>query len=224
VNTVLFLSILPFCSGQDSGSCACPESLKSIVSQQIALINRQTELLAKIKNPVDARRIKDELRSLDRRREECVQKLIELRPAHDSHVAVIKELLPDAPVRTTLDEYGRLLAVPAALEVLADLDCVSETIDERVRWAQFHVQLLSERLEDYKRRTGDYPKQLSDISNPPEISSMTTEIKSGKLRDPWGRLLEYDPKGKRNGGARPDVWSLGPPHKGPQAGLVGNWP
>ena len=37
--------------------------------------------------------------------------------------------------------------------------------------------------------------------------------------DPWGNPYRYDPKGKRNGGKRPDIWTVTPDKTG-----IGNWP
>ena len=37
--------------------------------------------------------------------------------------------------------------------------------------------------------------------------------------DPWGKPYRYDPKGKRNGGKRPDIWAVHPDKT-----EIGNWP
>jgi hypothetical protein len=40
-----------------------------------------------------------------------------------------------------------------------------------------------------------------------------------KLLNPWGKEYEYDPKGSRNDGKRPDIWATAPDKT-----EIGNWP
>jgi hypothetical protein len=47
-------------------------------------------------------------------------------------------------------------------------------------------------------------------------------VDADSLLDPWGKRFEYDPKGPRNKGAKPDIWSTGP-DKADENGIIGNW-
>jgi prepilin-type N-terminal cleavage/methylation domain-containing protein len=69
--------------------------------------------------------------------------------------------------------------------------------------------------------------QIRSGSPPQSLAEMTQATDGGRaaiddvdaLKDPWGKEFQYDPSGKNNGGARPDIWTTAPNGK-----TIGNWP
>jgi general secretion pathway protein G len=41
-----------------------------------------------------------------------------------------------------------------------------------------------------------------------------------ELKDPWGRDFQYNAQGPRNGGSKPDIWTVSPE----TSKEIGNWP
>lgn len=60
---------------------------------------------------------------------------------------------------------------------------------------------------------------------PPSLDALLTKEGSGPfledvqaIVDPWGKRYQYDPSGGRNGGMRPDIWTMAPDGE-----EIGNW-
>lgn len=60
---------------------------------------------------------------------------------------------------------------------------------------------------------------------PPSLEAMLARENHGPflediqaIMDPWGKKYMYDPTGGRNGGTRPDIWTLAPDGE-----EIGNW-
>jgi hypothetical protein len=83
--------------------------------------------------------------------------------------------------------------------------------------ARSQAQSLGTSAQAYQARYGELPQALADLAEGDQ-----PVVEPRMLLDPWGRPFQYDPTGPRNGGARPDVWSLGPPDQ--EGALIGNWP
>jgi hypothetical protein len=65
----------------------------------------------------------------------------------------------------------------------------------------------------YYVRVGAYPPTLGALLGPPTL------LDRDQLIDPWGRPYRYDPKGPKNNGMYPDIWTVTPD------GIeIGNWP
>src|SRR5262245_41229089 len=73
------------------------------------------------------------------------------------------------------------------------------------------LQFLDTVAQTYRANRGKYPDALHDLNDYIDGSER-------ELRDPWGRLYDYDRKGPRNGGKRLDIWTVSP--SGEQ---IGNW-
>jgi hypothetical protein len=63
---------------------------------------------------------------------------------------------------------------------------------------------------------GDPPARLGDLVKPPEGKPF---VEPAALVDPWGKPFQFDARGPKNGGLRPDVWTVTP-----QGKVIGNWP
>jgi hypothetical protein len=77
---------------------------------------------------------------------------------------------------------------------------------------------LSQACEAYRTKNGEYPQKLEKLLEQNAKGGPFLESPDA-LIDPRGNRYQYDPKGPRNDGARPDIWTVTP------AGIeIGNWP
>jgi hypothetical protein len=78
--------------------------------------------------------------------------------------------------------------------------------EARVGRAKAGIRILSKAVEAFKTKQGKYPERLKDLESGEYIENGS----QNPLIDPWGNEYQYDPKGKRNGGKKPDVWTITP--------------
>lgn len=64
------------------------------------------------------------------------------------------------------------------------------------------------------KNNANYPDELKEVSHYIDIKLGTDPFTS-----PWGAKYEYDPKGPKNGGKKPDIWV-----KTPDGEIIGNFP
>lgn len=82
-----------------------------------------------------------------------------------------------------------------------------------------HVDVSIRAFRLFHHRLPDSLAELC-VDDPVRGKSYLTD---DMLLDIWGQSIQYDPKGPKNGGKRPDIWSLGPPGSKPGDGVIGNW-
>ena len=82
------------------------------------------------------------------------------------------------------------------------------------------LQALDKAVQTYKLTTGDFPKNLEVLAESPG-DGLKPFVEKKDLKDGWGKPIQYDVKGPRNKGIKPDIWSLGPPEQ--MGALIGNW-
>jgi hypothetical protein len=101
-----------------------------------------------------------------------------------------------------------LIAVVLALSVTGPARA-----DDKADLARTDVRNLTKAVEAYVKAKGNAPARLADLQTAGYVDPKAT------LMDPWGNPYRYDPKGKRNGGKRPDIWAVTPDKT-----EIGNWP
>ncbi len=72
---------------------------------------------------------------------------------------------------------------------------------------------LTQACNTYYLRVGAYPATLGALLGPPTL------LDRDEIIDPWGRPYRYDPKGPKNNGIKPDIWTVTP-----DGVEIGNWP
>ncbi len=93
--------------------------------------------------------------------------------------------------------------------------------EARIDRAKVEVRTLTTAAQAYLIMQGEWPDRLEQLVKPPQGGRPYVDKEA--LIDPWGRPYRYDPKGPKNNGQKPDVWSIGPDANDPK-GRVGNWP
>ncbi|MCE9532164.1 MAG: hypothetical protein K8T89_13745 [Planctomycetes bacterium] len=79
----------------------------------------------------------------------------------------------------------------------------------RVTLTEAKIAILRAKVMEYQARNNlKVPAQLEDLVPKDDPS----------LLDGWGKKFQYDPKGPRNEGASPDIWTETPDKK-----IIGNW-
>ena len=116
-------------------------------------------------------------------------------------------------------ETQRIESIPQAYAVVKDSTLFKMFDEDRQELAKAELSALTLASQAYKLKYGDYPDKLERLVKPPDGTPYIESKDS--LIDPWGRPYEYDPKGKKNDGRKPDIWSLGPRHKDGE--IIGNW-
>jgi len=117
-------------------------------------------------------------------------------------------------------EGERLQKTPGVMAVLADLGPFRQAREAKINQAKAIVLALDRAVQTYKLTTGDFPKNLEVLAESPG-DGLKPFVEKAALKDGWGRPIQYDVKGPRNKGIKPDIWSLGPPEE--KAALIGNW-
>jgi hypothetical protein len=89
--------------------------------------------------------------------------------------------------------------------------------EAKIKIAKSNIEALTHQCEIYAiDHNGHMPPTLAALVNPGDGHAAYVQEKA--LKDPWGSVFQYDPRGKKNGGNRPDIWTVSP------KGLtIGNW-
>jgi general secretion pathway protein G len=118
-----------------------------------------------------------------------------------------------------------VLVVVAILVVLAGtggviyLRYLEEAYKDRAR---IDVRTLTQVVETYQVKHGDYPASLAVLTQPQQDGSKPY-LEPSALIDPWGREYQYTPQGQHHPNTgKPDIYSMGP-KAGDQSGIIGNW-
>jgi general secretion pathway protein G len=118
-----------------------------------------------------------------------------------------------------------VLVVVAILVVLAGIAVplyLRYADEARVSAARLSCRNLSQAVESYKLKYGDFPANLEMLAQVQGDGS-PPYIEPAALVDPWQRRFEYAPQGPHNASlGKPDIWSQGP-RPGDPNGVVGNW-
>jgi hypothetical protein len=77
---------------------------------------------------------------------------------------------------------------------------------------------LTEACEAYHQNHGAYPAKLETLLEVDENHVVYLD-RPESLIDPWGNRYQYDPKGPKNKGQKPDIWTVRANGK-----EIGNWP
>ncbi|HLW67221.1 MAG TPA: type II secretion system protein GspG [Gemmataceae bacterium] len=116
------------------------------------------------------------------------------------------------------EEYKRLNGVNEAYLVLKDNSLIKAMQQDAERRAKTGVNDLQIGVLQFKLKYLKYPDELDELVSPPNGRAY---VSVESLFDPFGRKYQYDMKGPKNGGLKPDIWSLGPRHL--KDAIIGNW-
>jgi hypothetical protein len=84
--------------------------------------------------------------------------------------------------------------------------------------AHFQTKILTQACEAYRVKHDRLPQNLAELLEKDALGGPYLESPDA-LIDPWGNRYQYDPKGPRNNGLKPDIWTVTP------GGVeIGNWP
>jgi len=81
------------------------------------------------------------------------------------------------------------------------------------------TKVLTNACENYRLKHQKYPESLEVLLRKDEFNTIYVDDPDA-LNDPWGRPYQYDPKGPKNTGKRPDIWFETPD----DGRVIGNWP
>lgn len=77
---------------------------------------------------------------------------------------------------------------------------------------------LTQACKAYHVRHGEFPETLDKLLERDQFGLIYLEMPDA-LIDPWGKRYQYDPKGPRNNGEKPDIWTVLA-----NGTVIGNWP
>src|SRR5205809_903449 len=112
-----------------------------------------------------------------------------------------------------------LLVVIAILVVLAGLGgyYYMKHLDEaRIDAAKIQVKTITQAVEAYNIKHGDYPDNLVALTVK-DADGSKPYLEPDAIKTPWGSEYGYDKSGANNGGNKPDIWAESP------QGKIGNW-
>lgn len=80
------------------------------------------------------------------------------------------------------------------------------------------VRKLSDCLDAYRLKNGDYPPSLEDLTRQ-QPGGEEPFVDQRRVTDPWGRPYEYDPGSQMSGMMKARVWSTGPDPNDPKTSI-----
>jgi general secretion pathway protein G len=138
-----------------------------------------------------------------------------MRIRHHSTTAV-KTLRATRTAFTLLE----VLVVVAIIVMLAGVGgyYVLQSYEEaKLSRAKIDAEGLSNKVEEYKLKNGDYPATIDALTQP-QPGGGGPLVPPDKIRDPWGKAYQLDPSGQHNGGNKADVFTTSP-----KGQIIGNF-
>lgn len=218
----LLCVVITGCSKPASGTNAAPPAREEVCLEMLACMEEAIEVLQSVHNiasadtgrtrinEIDSKhgfaRLRREFRAMDEGEQ------IHFLEKHRERMKVVSDGLES--------EYQRLAKSPECLLVLKGTFPIEYVDESKIAVVRARIEIIDSDLLRYIRQFEKRPKSLNELveGTPDYRANVQVEY----LTDPWGRNLGYDPLGPRNMGQKPDVWSLGPPHR--RDTTIGNWP
>jgi len=178
------------------------------------------ELLKGIKDREGAEKVKAELGRALVALKSAREDLTTLPPEERKHLKEAYGAKFDEIQGEFVKESQRLQRTPGVMVVLSTLPVFKQAREEKVQTTRKLLEGLDKLVQQYKLTLGDYPKSLDLLATSPG-AGVPPFVRPELLKDPWGRPFQYDVKGPKNKGGKPDLWSLGPPDQ--KGAPIGNW-
>ena len=102
---------------------------------------------------------------------------------------------------------GLFLAIASPMIGAEDL------AEARVTKARLDIRSIETAAKFYAVKNEVFPAKLEDLT-----AGDRPILEAKALNDPWGYKYRYDPKGPKNKGEKPDIWTETPDKK-----VIGNW-
>ena len=209
--------------GVVSTARADEKQFEKLFEESLDSTKKLVEILKPIKDKPTASAALPKLKELDqqlRQRIEALDKAFDEK-IPDAFLEKMKQkyLKPMKKVEAELEkELARVEGLPEAYAIVKDAIVFESINKKREDLASAMAKTLTTAAVAFKLRYGSWPEKLDELINPPDGRPF---IEKESLIDPWERPFQYDPKGKKNEGLAPDIWSLGPRHK--DGAIIGNW-
>jgi hypothetical protein len=186
-------------------------------------VEEATKQLKTVRDAASAKNVAEALRPFD---ETIAKQLARLNQAANREEPGGAIQRHSAAVTAELEtQWRRAAGIPGTkveLEKLTAIAGVATTAGKLKRQlAEAGIKSLYLATKAYEIKYGEPPADLSKLMAPPD--SKKPFIEKEWLTDPWSRPYHYDPKGPKNKGDKPDIWSTGPDPNDPN-GVIGNWP
>jgi general secretion pathway protein G len=127
------------------------------------------------------------------------------------------ERRPSDRLGFTLMEVLVVVAILVVLAGTASIFFFRYLDDSKKSRAQADVQTLTRACQGYNLKFGNYPESLNQLITPPDNGKPFLDSPENIL-DPWNKQYSYDQNGARNGGNKPDIWTIDPDGR-----EIGNW-
>jgi general secretion pathway protein G len=119
----------------------------------------------------------------------------------------------------TLMEILVVVAIIVMLAGISGFYVMERYEDARASNAKIKVKQLTQHADAWRLGNGDqYPPSLEALVQDQPNGGRPFALPE-ELMDPWGKPYQYDPSGGRNGGMKPDIFTVTP-----RGVTIGNWP
>ena len=133
-----------------------------------------------------------------------------MRPSHRSH--------DSRRAAFTLLEVLIVVAIIVVLAGAGTLTFLKFQEDANEDIAYTKIKNIEKAAMAVQIRSGSPPQSLAEMLQSQDGGRPVIDD-ADAIKDPWGKEFQYDPSGKNNGGARPDISTTTPNGK-----TIGNWP
>ena len=190
-----------------------------IIQNSVTISKDAVAILRSIRSVADAKKKQLDMKSIDERTKNN-RKRLEKAGAEKWDLNSIpkgpemqKELfLLNSALRKEHDRVEKEL--PEAYRELSEFQFIKQIQEQKYTVADLSMKIITQAIATYRsKHDGKNPESLRDL-----VPILDDD--DSFLTDPWGKPYQYDPKGPKNEGKFPDVWTVNPYESNR---LIGNW-
>jgi general secretion pathway protein G len=135
-----------------------------------------------------------------------IQRNLKRRPAHRAGFTLMEMLV--------------VVAIIVALASLGLYYFMGSLKESQEGLAKTHVRTtLTQACQSYYLKHNMWPPSLEALTHRSELGFGPYLEDLDSLKDPWGKLYQYDQAGTQNDGLKPDIWTVNPDNQK----VIGNW-
>jgi hypothetical protein len=197
-------------------SRAPTEDAEAVHKESIKLLGDLADILKSVKDKAGAEAALPKLKAIDERLTAQRTKLGDL-DLSDRELTQVLTKLDDtraATMKALLPEIERVEKLPGVHALLVKELAYFKQLDEaKLAAVKARLKLIDFVIREYQRNMNEVPKSPKVLTEG-DKPALAADV----LLDPWKQPLQYDARGPKNKGKKPDIWTVTPDKR-----IIGNW-